>query len=90
MLKKSISKFHTYQKYRSLTLYFFPDGIALYAERILAAWPPKINFKLHSDYKFPCYEARVMAIIIVTMKILFGLDGVTENEMSRVIERINL
>ncbi|XP_057340353.1 TATA box-binding protein-associated factor RNA polymerase I subunit B isoform X1 [Microplitis mediator] len=67
-----------------------PSGIALYAERILAAWPPKMNFNVQSNYIFPCYEARAMAIIIVTMKILFGLDGVTENEMSRVIERINL
>lgn len=30
-----------------------------------------------------------MAIILMVMKILFGLDGVTEIEMSRVTNKIN-
>ncbi|XP_044594910.1 TATA box-binding protein-associated factor RNA polymerase I subunit B [Cotesia glomerata] len=66
-----------------------PNGVVQYAERILAKWPPGHNFDNKKYHKFPNYEAKAMAIVIVVMKMLFGLDGVTENEMSRVIERIN-
>lgn len=38
----------------------------------------------------PNYEGRVMAFIIVVMKILFGMDGITEYEISRVAEKINM
>jgi TATA box-binding protein-associated factor RNA polymerase I subunit B len=37
----------------------------------------------------PNYEGRAMAYIIVVLKILFGLDDITENEISRVVEKIN-
>ena len=37
----------------------------------------------------PNYEGRAMGYIIVVLKILFGLDDVTEKEMSRVVEKIN-
>ncbi|XP_034945300.1 TATA box-binding protein-associated factor RNA polymerase I subunit B [Chelonus insularis] len=66
-----------------------PEGIYLYAERLLASSPPGMNFSGRTVF-FPNYEGRVMAIIIVVMKILFGLDGITEYKISRVIERINM
>lgn len=50
--------------------------------------PPNMIF----DYKSCCtpnYEGRAMAFIVVVLKILFGLDGITEYEISRVAEKIN-
>lgn len=44
------------------------------------------------DYRKPCipnYEARAMAFIIVVLKVLFGLDGITEHIISKTAEHIN-
>ncbi|XP_015121029.1 TATA box-binding protein-associated factor RNA polymerase I subunit B [Diachasma alloeum] len=65
-----------------------PKGIALYAERMIAMSPPKLTFEKW-NYSLPRYEAKAMSAIIIVMKILFGLDGVTEYEISRVVDRIN-
>lgn len=37
----------------------------------------------------PNYEGRAMAFIIVVMKTLLSLDGITENEISNVTDKIN-
>lgn len=37
----------------------------------------------------PNYEGRAMAFIIVVLKTLLGFDGVTENEISNVADKIN-
>ncbi|KAF7995200.1 hypothetical protein HCN44_004672 [Aphidius gifuensis] len=67
-----------------------PNGIGIYAERILSKSPPIFTVKKKTMYTtFPNYEAKAMAIIITILKILFGLDGVTEIEMSRVVDKIN-
>ncbi|XP_043460845.1 TATA box-binding protein-associated factor RNA polymerase I subunit B [Leptopilina heterotoma] len=65
-----------------------PRGILLYTERLLALCSPKMIF--HGQTFMPNYEGRVMAFIIVVMKILFGMDGITEYEISRVAEKINM
>ncbi|XP_043668375.1 TATA box-binding protein-associated factor RNA polymerase I subunit B [Vespula pensylvanica] len=65
-----------------------PRGVLLYAERLIALSPPTMIF----DYKKPCipnYEARAMAFIIVVLKVLFGLDGITEHIISKTAEHIN-
>ncbi|XP_015177405.1 PREDICTED: TATA box-binding protein-associated factor RNA polymerase I subunit B [Polistes dominula] len=66
-----------------------PRGILLYAERFIALSPPTMIF----DFKkadIPNYEARAMAFIIVVLKILFGLDGITEYTISKIAEHINI
>ncbi|CAG5076979.1 Similar to TAF1B: TATA box-binding protein-associated factor RNA polymerase I subunit B (Drosophila melanogaster) [Cotesia congregata] len=47
-----------------------PNGVVQYAERILAKWPPGHNFDNKKYHKFPNYEAKAMAIVIVVMKML--------------------
>ena len=37
----------------------------------------------------PNYEGRAIAFIIVVLKILLGLDGITEYRISRIAENIN-
>lgn len=37
----------------------------------------------------PNYEGRAMAFIIVVLKVLLRMDGITEYEISRVAEKIN-
>ncbi|XP_043500870.1 TATA box-binding protein-associated factor RNA polymerase I subunit B isoform X2 [Polistes fuscatus] len=64
-------------------------SVLLYAERFIALSPPTMIF----DFKksdIPNYEARAMAFIIVVLKVLFGLDGITECTISKIAERINI
>lgn len=65
----------------------FLGGISLYTERLVALSLPKMKF----DKKFciPNYEGRVMAFIIVVLKMLLSLDGITEYEISNVADKIN-
>ncbi|XP_011864842.1 PREDICTED: TATA box-binding protein-associated factor RNA polymerase I subunit B [Vollenhovia emeryi] len=64
-----------------------PKGISSYAERLVSLSVPKMRF----DKRFciPNYEGRAMAFIIVVLKTLLGLDGITENEISNVADKIN-
>jgi TATA box-binding protein-associated factor RNA polymerase I subunit B len=46
--------------------------------------------KLHKSARhFPNYEGRAMAFIIFVLKLLFGLDGKTEYEISKVTKKLN-
>lgn len=63
-------------------------GIFLYAARVFSSSPSKMSFS-HKSPLFPNYEGRAIAYIIVVLKVLFGLDDVTEREISRVTEKIN-
>ncbi|XP_047351708.1 TATA box-binding protein-associated factor RNA polymerase I subunit B [Vespa velutina] len=65
-----------------------PRGVLLYAERFIALSPPTMIFDFKRSY-IPNYEARAMAFIIVVLKVLFGLDGITENIISKTAEHIN-
>ncbi|XP_011331057.2 TATA box-binding protein-associated factor RNA polymerase I subunit B [Ooceraea biroi] len=64
-----------------------PRGISLYAERLVALSPPKMTFDRRTC--IPNYEGRAIAFIIVVMKTLLGLDGITEYEISKVAASIN-
>ncbi|XP_012250900.2 TATA box-binding protein-associated factor RNA polymerase I subunit B isoform X1 [Athalia rosae] len=65
-----------------------PKGILLYAQRLIALSPPKMIFN-KLEPLIPNYEGRAMAYIVVVVKILFSMDGITEYEMSRIAEKIN-
>ncbi|XP_018339956.1 PREDICTED: TATA box-binding protein-associated factor RNA polymerase I subunit B [Trachymyrmex septentrionalis] len=64
-----------------------PKGISLYAERLISLSSPKMTFDKISC--IPNYEGRAMAFIIVILKTLLSLDGITENEISNVADNIN-
>ncbi|CAH1170138.1 unnamed protein product [Phaedon cochleariae] len=52
----------------------------------------KTLIKLKMDPKrkiIPNYEARVMALIIFTLKLLYGLDGKTEDHLSKYAQLVN-
>lgn len=63
-------------------------GIQLYTERLIASSPPKMIFNIKKSY-IPNYEGRAIAFIIVVLKTLLGLDGITEYYISRIAEKIN-
>ncbi|CAK9824738.1 TATA box-binding protein-associated factor RNA polymerase I subunit B [Anthophora retusa] len=65
-----------------------PRGIQMYAERLIALSPPKMAFDAKKSY-IPNYEGRAIAFIIVVLKTLFALDGITEYQISRIAEKIN-
>lgn len=65
-----------------------PRGIQLYTERLIALSPPKMIFSARKSC-IPNYEGRAMAFIIVVLKTLLALDGVTEYRISRIAEKIN-
>ncbi|XP_014467239.1 PREDICTED: TATA box-binding protein-associated factor RNA polymerase I subunit B [Dinoponera quadriceps] len=64
-----------------------PRGISLYGERLVALSPPKMKFDKKSY--IPNYEGRAMAFIIVILKTLFALDGITEYEVSNFADKVN-
>lgn len=68
--------------------YIFLGGIQLYTERLIALSPPKMSFD-RTKSCMPNYEGRAISFIIVVLKILLGLDGITEYQISRVAEKIN-
>nr|XP_034178878.1 TATA box-binding protein-associated factor RNA polymerase I subunit B-like isoform X1 [Osmia lignaria] len=65
-----------------------PRGIQLYTERLIALAPPKMVFNSKKSY-IPNYEGRAIAFIIVVLKTLLALDGVTEYQISGIAEKIN-
>ncbi|KAK9294609.1 hypothetical protein QLX08_010833 [Tetragonisca angustula] len=65
-----------------------PRGIQLYTERLIALSVPKMVFNVKTSC-IPNYEGRAIAFIIVVLKILLGLDGITEYRISRIAENIN-
>lgn len=68
--------------------YMILGGIQLYTERLIALSPPKMIFDAKKSY-IPNYEGRAMGFIIVVLKTLLALDGVTEYRISRIAEKIN-
>lgn len=60
----------------------------LYAERLYLAAPSVMEYNSKTNM-IPNYEGRAMAYIIVVIKVLFGLDDVTETNISRIIHKIN-
>ncbi|KAJ8684128.1 hypothetical protein QAD02_019920 [Eretmocerus hayati] len=65
-----------------------PKGVASYAQRLFLKAPAVMKFSVKSPL-IPNYEGRAMAYIIVVLKTLFGLDDVTEREISRIVEKID-
>ncbi|KAL0116007.1 hypothetical protein PUN28_011105 [Cardiocondyla obscurior] len=72
---------------RYCTELVLPENISSYVERLVSLSSPKMTFDKVSY--IPNYEGRAMAFIIVVLKTLLCLDGITENELSNVAEKIN-
>nr|CAD7262095.1 unnamed protein product [Timema shepardi] len=64
-----------------------PDQLLTYVKRLFAVSVPVLKFNASS---IPNYEARAMAFIIVVLKLLLGLDGVTEHKISVTAGKINM
>jgi TATA box-binding protein-associated factor RNA polymerase I subunit B len=62
--------------------------IVNYVECVMTLSPPPINFN-KSRTHFLNYEGRAMACIIFVLKLLLGLDGKTEYEISVVTKELN-
>lgn len=54
----------------------------------MALSPPSMKLKKSLKH-FPNYEGRAMAFIIFVLKLLLGLDGKTEYEISKVTKKLN-
>nr|CAD7453303.1 unnamed protein product [Timema tahoe] len=64
-----------------------PDQLLTYVKRLFAVSVPVLKFNTTC---IPNYEARAMAFIIVVLKLLLGLDGVTEHRISVTAGKINM
>ena len=73
---------------RYITEMQLPDELKDYVARLLIMFPPEMKF-YEKCTLIPNYEGRAMAYIILTLKLLFGLDGYREEEMSRSAKKIN-
>lgn len=63
-----------------------PTDLFVYIERLMIFWPPEFA---SNGTVLPNYEGRVMAYILFVLKLLFGIDGYREVEMSDAARDIN-
>lgn len=68
-----------------------PSDFSAYIERLIIFLPPEMGLyqSHHSILKVPNYEGRAMAYIIFVLKLLFGIDGFREIEMSKAACKVN-
>ncbi|CAD6993652.1 unnamed protein product [Ceratitis capitata] len=72
---------------RYVTELNLPADITTYIERLINLLPPHMRTRVM--YVYPAYEARAMAYIIFVLKLLFGLDGHTEKQLSHAARKTN-
>ncbi|XP_054726857.1 TATA box-binding protein-associated factor RNA polymerase I subunit B [Anastrepha obliqua] len=72
---------------RYVTELNLPPDISTYTEHLINLLPPKMSTRV--SHVYPAYEARTMAYIIFVLKLLFGLDGHTENKVSDAATKVN-
>lgn len=70
-----------------------PSDLATYIERLIIFLPPEMGL-FHQNFRpiiirVPNYEGRAMAYIIFVLKLLFGIDGYREIEMSKAARNVN-
>ncbi|CRK88438.1 CLUMA_CG002257, isoform A [Clunio marinus] len=63
-----------------------PNDFKKYIERLIMFSQPKMEFE---TTHIPNYESRAMAFIIFLLKLLFGIDGYREKEISNAALKIN-
>lgn len=68
------------------SLYFIPDEICQAVENIVSKTVPHMSVK---EELVPNYEGRLMSIILFTLKLLFGFDGMTEFNFSKYAKLVN-
>uniref|UniRef100_A0A336LM71 CSON003344 protein n=1 Tax=Culicoides sonorensis TaxID=179676 RepID=A0A336LM71_CULSO len=66
-----------------------PNEIYTLVERLFSICPSDFEITNKRRAPLPFYEARAMAYIIFTLKLLYGLNGFTENDMSKSAQSIN-
>lgn len=72
---------------RYVTELCLPTDVADYIERLINLLPPQFDSRSLAYY--PGYEARAMAYIIFTLKLLYGLDGFKEQRISLAAQKLN-
>ncbi|KAJ8924618.1 hypothetical protein NQ315_000768 [Exocentrus adspersus] len=65
-----------------------PDSVYETVVNMISKTSPKLTFSCNSK-SIPNYEGRAMSIIMFILKLLFGLDGVTELEISKYAQSLN-
>lgn len=64
-----------------------PDDLGDYIERLINFMPP--NMRTDYSKSLPNFEARAMAYIVFVLKLIFGIDGYREKEISKSAQRFN-
>lgn len=62
-----------------------PSALLNYVEKLMELMPSKLSFNSF----IPSYEARAIAYILFVLKLIFGLDGFREKEISNSARKIN-
>lgn len=62
-----------------------PSALLNYVEKLMEMLPSKLSFNSF----IPGYEARAIAYILFILKLIFGLDGFREKEISNSARKIN-
>lgn len=64
-----------------------PEDLGDFIERLINFMPP--NMKSDASKYIPNYEARAVAYILFVLKLLFGIDGYREVEISKSAKKFN-
>lgn len=62
-----------------------PTALFNYVDKLMELLPSNLNY----GYHIPNFEARAMAYILFILKLIFGIDGYREKEISDSTKRIN-
>lgn len=88
-LRISIEKPNLIQlAHRYLDEMHLPNDLKAYVERLMVLLPSEMKFSDNVSY-LPNFEGRSMAFIIFALKLLFGLDGYRDEEMSESARKVN-
>ncbi|XP_063706402.1 TATA box-binding protein-associated factor RNA polymerase I subunit B-like [Culicoides brevitarsis] len=74
---------------RYVTEMALPETFYKFVERLFSLCPIDFEFSANRSSNIPFYEGRAMAYIIFALKLLFGVNGLTEMEMSKSTKRVN-
>lgn len=74
---------------RYITELGLPPTIYTFVEKLFSLSPSEFEQSENRDSNVPYYEARAMAYILFALKLLFGVNGVTEVAMSKSAKAFN-
>ena len=65
------------------------DEFVEFTKKVMALFPPQMDYHYFENRDFPDYECRTMGYILFVFKLLFSLDDVTEMNQAEFANAVN-